>query len=133
MNSANDSTNSDGSVTELKEGSDGYMQYLAFVELEYFFRIFCVINIISFIVISNFLRNQYKSTKPWNAYRVYCISLAFSDLLISIDGFFAVSELDSFFTSDWVLQTLVRTYAFFIVFFLVGVFSFKSKNARLLQ
>ena len=108
-------TNSSGKLSFSQNGTiveeeRGYERYLAFIEIEYFFRIFCVINIISFIVISNFLRNQSKCSKPLTAYRIYCISLACSDLIISIDGFFAVSELDSFFSDEWVLQTLVHLY-----------------------
>ena len=73
-------------------------------KLENFFRIFCVINVVSFFVIIFFLRKHVCSWKSLSPYRIYCLALACSDLILSIDGFFAVSEIDSFFTDQWVLQ-----------------------------
>ena len=72
--------------------------------LEPYFRFFCIINIISLFVIISFLRKQRVITSQWSSYRVYCVALACSDLILSIDGFFAVSELDFVFHQESVLQ-----------------------------
>ncbi|XP_063729067.1 rhodopsin, G0-coupled-like isoform X2 [Symsagittifera roscoffensis] len=73
-------------------------------EFEVYFRGFCIINVISFFVIVSFLSKQAGNLKNFTSYRIYCIALACSDLLLSVDGFVAVSELDFAFHQEWALQ-----------------------------
>ena len=108
----------DPNFEEITEEQNGDSQSK---KLENFFRIFCVINVLSFLVIIFFVKKHVWSWKSLSAYRIYCLALACSDLILSVDGFFAVSELDSFFTDELVLQGFVK-----FINFQINVSNFES-------
>ena len=100
----NSSYATSSSSSSLLENSEAAASPLSVDLFEPFFRVFCIINVVSFFVIVSFLKRQRFECRNLTSYRIYCISLACSDLILSVDGFFAVSELDFMIQQEWILH-----------------------------